>query len=69
LEKAEAPLVGIVANGYRQRRGTPYDYGYGYGYEYSSSEPKIRVSGSMMVTENGKRSADEPTEAPVGRED
>jgi capsular exopolysaccharide synthesis family protein len=69
LEKAEAPLVGIVANGYRQRRGTPYDYGYGYGYEYSSSAPRIRVSGSMAVTGNGRRSADEPAESSVGHDE
>jgi capsular exopolysaccharide synthesis family protein len=30
LETSRAPMVGVVANGYRQRGGTPYGYGYDY---------------------------------------
>ena len=30
LETSGAPMVGVVANGYRQRGATPYGYGYGY---------------------------------------
>ena len=36
LESANAPLIGVVANGFKRARGTSYGYGYGYSYDYTN---------------------------------
>jgi polysaccharide biosynthesis transport protein len=37
LASVEAPVVGVIANGYKRPRGAPgYGYGYSYQYDYSS---------------------------------
>lgn len=40
LETSGAPMVGVVANGYRQRGPTPY--GYGYDYEPTGAREPLR---------------------------
>jgi succinoglycan biosynthesis transport protein ExoP len=59
LVGSDAPLLGVIANGFKVgRRGS---YGYGYGYEYVTS-----VSSSDSTSSNGGASPGQPT--PTGRE-
>jgi capsular exopolysaccharide synthesis family protein len=57
LTGAGAPLLGVVANGFKQSRRSGYGYGYGYGYSYDYA-----ASGSVpaSASPNGAVSADEP---------
>ena len=36
LESANAPVIGVVANGFKRARGTSYGYGYSYAYDYTN---------------------------------
>ena len=36
LESANAPVIGVVANGFIRARGTSYGYGYSYTYDYTN---------------------------------
>jgi capsular exopolysaccharide synthesis family protein len=57
LTGAGAPLLGVIANGFKSgRRG---GYGYGYGYDYSPAKPESPPQ--TPVSPNGVA----PTEAPV----
>ena len=51
LESANAPVLGVVANGFKLARGSSYGYGYGYGYDYTQQggqafEPQSRQNGA-----------------------
>jgi Mrp family chromosome partitioning ATPase len=35
LAGVDAPVVGVIANGYKRPRGSLYTYGYSYQYDYS----------------------------------
>jgi capsular exopolysaccharide synthesis family protein len=55
LTGAGAPLLGVIANGFKSgRRG---GYGYGYGYDYTPAKPGPP---SMLVSPNGDASPDAP---------
>jgi capsular exopolysaccharide synthesis family protein len=55
LTGAGAPLLGVIANGFKSgRRG---GYGYGYGYDYEPAKPG---PASMLVSPNGEASPDAP---------
>ena len=56
LAGAGAPLLGVVANGFKPRRLGAYSYGYGYGYEDDSRED---TTGRGGLSSNGQRSGDE----------
>jgi polysaccharide biosynthesis transport protein len=36
LESANAPVIGVVANGFKRPRGSSYGYGYSYTYDYTN---------------------------------
>ncbi len=36
LDSANAPVIGVVANGFKRPRGTSYGYGYSYTYDYTN---------------------------------
>jgi capsular exopolysaccharide synthesis family protein len=55
LTGAGAPLLGVVANGFKQSRRSGYGYGYGYSYDYAASG-----SVPASASPNGAVSADEP---------
>ncbi len=66
LAGAGAPLLGVIANGFKTgRRGS---YGYGYGYDYTPTKPgrpsgpagSEPSSGSPAVSPDGTVSAGEP---------
>ena len=51
LESANAPVLGVVANGFKLARGSSYGYGYSYGYDYTQQggqafEPQSRQNGA-----------------------
>jgi capsular exopolysaccharide synthesis family protein len=50
LVSAGAPLLGVVANGFKA--GRLGSYGYGYSYDYAPSKPRQQPSG-MLVSPNG----------------
>lgn len=53
LVSAEAPIVGVIANGYKQSRGAS---GYGYGYSYQYDYSQYQSTGTDLVhatTSNG----------------
>ncbi len=55
LTGAGAPLLGVIANGFKSgRRG---GYGYGYGYDYEPAKPGPP---SMLVSPNGDASPEAP---------
>ena len=44
LASVEAPVIGVIANGYKRPRGsTAYGYGYGYQYDYSQYDAVLDV--------------------------
>jgi succinoglycan biosynthesis transport protein ExoP len=61
LTGAGAPLLGVVANGFKQsRRGGYGSYGYAYNYATSGSGPTASESGPTSASPNGAVTADEP---------
>jgi len=56
LTGAGAPLLGVVANGFKA--GRLGSYGYGYGYDYAPT--KSKQPSSESVSSNGVASAEEP---------
>jgi Mrp family chromosome partitioning ATPase len=51
-----APLLGVIANGFKAGRlGT---YGYGYGYDYAPAKPK--PSSDAVASPNGAASSEQP---------
>ncbi len=61
LAGAGAPLLGVIANGFKAgRRG---GYGYGYGYDYTSAKPGLP---SMLVSPNGEASSEAPVPTAQG---
>jgi polysaccharide biosynthesis transport protein len=54
LDGAGAPLLGVVANGYKARRSDAYGYGYGYG-----SDQRGRA-GAMSAPSSNGASAEQP---------
>jgi capsular exopolysaccharide synthesis family protein len=61
LTGAGAPLLGVIANGFKAGRLGGYGYGYGYGYDYSSAKSK-QPSGPS-VSPNGATSSEQPAHA------
>jgi capsular exopolysaccharide synthesis family protein len=58
LTGAGAPLLGVIANGFKSgRRG---GYGYGYGYDYSPAKPKQPADADPPVSPNGPAVPDTP---------
>jgi capsular exopolysaccharide synthesis family protein len=54
LDAANAPIIGVVANGYKERGSTPYGYGYGYAYGYGSyMNERGQQAGVINVSTNG----------------
>jgi len=61
LTGAGAPLLGVVANGFKQgRRGGYGSYGYAYDYATSGTGPTTTETGPTSASPNGIVSADEP---------
>jgi Mrp family chromosome partitioning ATPase len=62
LRGAGAPLLGVIANGFKARRNAPYSYAYDYSYvsEKQSATPAAGVS------PNGAVSAEEPVSTTKG---
>jgi len=56
LTGAGAPLLGVVANGFKAGRGG--SYGYGYSYDYATSGTGTKVAAEALP--NGAVSSDEP---------
>ncbi|MFL5823075.1 MAG: polysaccharide biosynthesis tyrosine autokinase [Solirubrobacteraceae bacterium] len=48
LEAANAPVIGVVANGYKERGASPYGYGYGYGYGTYLGDDEVKTELSRM---------------------
>jgi receptor protein-tyrosine kinase len=67
LTGAGAPLLGVVANGFKSgRRG---GYGYGYSYDYAASGAGATTgakAGAEAASPNGAVSADEPVPTAKG---
>jgi succinoglycan biosynthesis transport protein ExoP len=62
LTGAGAPLLGVIANGFKSgRRG---GYGYGYGYDYSPA--KSKPPSDTPVSPNGSASPEVPVPTPHG---
>jgi capsular exopolysaccharide synthesis family protein len=62
LAGAGAPLLGVIANGFKARRNAPYSYAYDYSYTPEKQPPVPVADGSP----NGAVSADEPVPAGKG---
>jgi hypothetical protein len=63
LTGAGAPLLGVVANGFKQgRRGGYGSYGYAYNYATTGTGPTAGTDGppTAGASPNGAASADEP---------
>jgi capsular exopolysaccharide synthesis family protein len=60
LAGAGAPLLGVIANGFKANRGS---YGYSYEYSYTSNKPPPSKSAPSTTSSNGAASS--PTEEPV----
>ena len=66
LSGAGAPLLGVIANGFKARRNAPYSYAYDYSYtpEKQTSEKKQRAAAIAPVADaspNGTVTAGEPS--------
>ncbi len=64
LTGAGAPLLGVVANGFKAGRLGSYGYGYGYGYDYAPAGAK-QPSGAA-VSSNGVASSEAPVPTAEG---
>ncbi len=62
LSGAGAPLLGVIANGFKARRNAPYSYA----YDYSSAPNKKSATPAAGVSPNGAVSADEPVSSTKG---
>jgi succinoglycan biosynthesis transport protein ExoP len=51
LAGAGAPLLGVIANGFKAGRRGGYGYGYGYDYTPSRAEPASEPAGSRSVSD------------------
>jgi len=65
LTGAGAPLLGVVANGFKAGRGGSYGYGYSYDYAPTGSGPTTPsssdpTSGSPGASPNGTSASDQP---------
>src|SRR5262249_33551153 len=58
LESANAPVIGVVANGFKRPRG--YSYGYGYSYTYDYTEYRGEALAGSHPSQNGARPDREP---------
>lgn len=56
LSGAGAPLLGVIANGFKARRNAPYSYA----YDYSYAPKKQSATPAAGVSPNGAASAEEP---------
>jgi Mrp family chromosome partitioning ATPase len=56
LTGAGAPLLGVIANGFKAGRGG--GYGYGYGYDYSPAKPEPPAD--TPASPNGMASSETP---------
>ena len=53
LASVEAPVIGVIANGYKRPRGSSaYGYGYSYQYDYSRYDG-VRVPAAAETSTNG----------------
>jgi capsular exopolysaccharide synthesis family protein len=50
LEQVSAPVLGIVLNRVRQRRGRRHGYAYGYGYAYSAGYESAPATGAKPLS-------------------
>jgi succinoglycan biosynthesis transport protein ExoP len=62
LSGADAPLLGVIANGFKARRNAPYSYA----YDYSYAPKKQSATPAAGVSPNGAVSADEPVATTKG---
>ena len=62
LSGAGAPLLGVIANGFKARRNAPYSYAYDYSYV---AEKRPTAAPAAEVSPNGAVSAEEPV--PTGK--
>jgi len=62
LTGAGAPLLGVVANGFKAGRGGSYGYGYSYDYAPTGTPPKADpdVPPTAGASPNGVASSDAP---------
>ena len=61
LKGVEAPLLGVVANGFKPGRLGSYSYGYGYGYSYGEGRPAGASSNGAGATDDAV-----PASVPAG---
>ncbi len=70
LTGAGAPLLGVVANGFKAGRGGSYGYGYSYDYATSGSGPTTASesgpTSALPASSNGAVSAEEPVPTAKG---
>jgi receptor protein-tyrosine kinase len=62
LSGAGAPLLGVIANGFKARRNAPYSYA----YDYSYASEKRSATPAAGVSPNGGVSAEEPVSTTKG---
>ncbi len=63
LSGAGAPLLGVIANGFKARRNAPYSYAYDYSYV---AEKQPTTAPAAQASPNGAVSAEEPVPAGKG---
>ena len=64
LAGAGAPLLGVIANGFKATRGS---YGYSYEYSYMSDKPSSSKSVSDATTSNGSSSSTAEGRVPTAK--
>jgi polysaccharide biosynthesis transport protein len=66
LTGAGAPLLGVVANGFKSGRLGSYGYGYSYDYAASGADTKAGPPAAAAASANGASASEEPVPAAEG---
>ena len=61
LSGAGAPLLGVIANGFKARRNAPYSYAYDYSYTSEKKQTVAAVAPIADASPNGAVTAGEPS--------
>jgi Mrp family chromosome partitioning ATPase len=64
LTGAGAPLLGVIANGFKARRNAPYSYA--YDYSYTPEKPATASASVGEASPNGTVSTDAPVSTAKG---
>ena len=65
LSGAGAPLLGVIANGFKARRNAPYSYAYDYSYQSAPPSGSGPPSGEAAAAESSPNGAAIEAEEPV----